>query len=401
MILAIFLVSLLAVSAVSAADNTTKNIDVEKTDEILSVDENQLILRENNDKGTFTDLANEIANAGSQLNLDKNYHFTENDSEEYKYGIKIEKSIVINGNGHTIDGQYQAAIFDISGSNVILNNISFMHFSSDNMGSAVHWSGANGILANSSFYYGSSNVGGAVFWSGANGILANSSFLDTYAGSFGGAVYWSGADGVLANSSFENINSNGYSGGAIDWGGARGTLSNCSFVRCYIRGVSEWDSGGAIIWDGAYGTLSNSNFINCSSRYYGGSIDWRGKYGYLYGCNFMNSEVIYRDGGAVRWSGQNGVVYNSTFTNNKANRYGGGIYFESADCSLVTSNFEGNYAPDGSDWYNQTQLNVINETPLTTNLPTIINIPQNTITFEIIIFFIDFFIKYYNLLRNI
>ncbi|WP_407413039.1 hypothetical protein [Methanobrevibacter sp.] len=63
MILTIILVSVLAVSAVSAVDNDTSDV--------VSVEENQVILSENNDDGTFDDLQSEINNAtqGSVLNL--------------------------------------------------------------------------------------------------------------------------------------------------------------------------------------------------------------------------------------------------------------------------------------------------------------------------------------------
>ena len=77
-ILLIFLVVLLSVSTVSAADNATSNIaSVEKTtDEIVSVEENQVILSENNESGTFADLQSEINNApeGSVLNLTRDYN---------------------------------------------------------------------------------------------------------------------------------------------------------------------------------------------------------------------------------------------------------------------------------------------------------------------------------------
>ena len=54
MILTILFVSLLAISAVSAAENTTDDIVgvEETTDEVVSVEENQEILKEN-EPGTF------------------------------------------------------------------------------------------------------------------------------------------------------------------------------------------------------------------------------------------------------------------------------------------------------------------------------------------------------------
>ena len=114
--LAILFVGLLTISAVSAEDNITS----EETDDIASI-ENQEILKETND-GTFTDLANEIANATDELTLNRNYIYSDGDTEEF---ITIDKSIAINGNGHAIDGNNKNGAFLISGSNIVLNNIIF------------------------------------------------------------------------------------------------------------------------------------------------------------------------------------------------------------------------------------------------------------------------------------
>lgn len=83
--LAIFLVSLLAVSAVSAADNATKEIVsveettldvVKETDDVDSAgDDNQVISAIESNVGTFNDLVNEInvVEEGGILNLTKDY----------------------------------------------------------------------------------------------------------------------------------------------------------------------------------------------------------------------------------------------------------------------------------------------------------------------------------------
>ena len=176
MILAIFLVSLLAVSAVSAADNATEDIvGVEKTtDEVVSVNENQTISEDDvlrDSPGTFTDLANEIANAKNTLNLNRNYVYTDSDaSAGYWDGITIDKSIKINGNGHTITAKDNAGEFKITASNVVLNNINFRGFNWNYPGAAICWSGENGVLSNCNFM--NCSIGpGAGFYSGGNSGL--------------------------------------------------------------------------------------------------------------------------------------------------------------------------------------------------------------------------------------
>ena len=114
MMLAILLAGLLAVSAVGAADNATGDIaDTEITaDEAVVIEENQEILSEDDDYGTFSDLANLINDADINLTLAKNYRFTDTDSK-YVNGIEIRKGINIFGNGATIDGSNQARIFNV------------------------------------------------------------------------------------------------------------------------------------------------------------------------------------------------------------------------------------------------------------------------------------------------
>ena len=85
MILAIFLVSLLAISAVNAADNATSDVvSVEETtDKVVSVEENQVIEQTDEgvigevDNGTFKALRYKIDNAisGSTLILENDYAF--------------------------------------------------------------------------------------------------------------------------------------------------------------------------------------------------------------------------------------------------------------------------------------------------------------------------------------
>ena len=83
MMLAIFLVSLLAVSAVSAAENATEDIiaDVASEDVVSVENNNQTIEQTENeeistaDDGTFTALQNKINNAesGSTITLENDY----------------------------------------------------------------------------------------------------------------------------------------------------------------------------------------------------------------------------------------------------------------------------------------------------------------------------------------
>ena len=108
------------VSSVSAADDLNQTID----EDVFIVGE-----------GTFSELQEIISNAqsGSTVNLDKDYVYDEDNGFE---GIIISnKEIIINGNGHTLDGNHTTRIFDIlNQANVVLNDISFVNGKSDEGG---------------------------------------------------------------------------------------------------------------------------------------------------------------------------------------------------------------------------------------------------------------------------
>ena len=335
MLLVILLVSLLAVSTVSAAENVTDDIvSVEETtDEAVSVEVNQIILKENN-AGTFTDLANEIANATSELNLTRDYAYDEDSDRDYKDGIGIDKSITVNGNGFTIDGNKLAKSFKVNSNNVLLININFINNVGTN-GASVYWEGNNGSIVNCSFVNCSSGYGGAVNWRGPDGYLADSIFIGNSASNRGGAVYWVDVGGIISDCSFIN-NFAGEYGGAVSWYHNDGYLANSVFVNC---SAGLW--GGAIHWLGSDGVLDNCSFVNSSATEYGGAVVWFGSDGILANCSFVNSSSNF-SAGAVYLASVNGVLDNCSFVNSSATEYGGAVSWYNGggalfDCSFVNS----------------------------------------------------------------
>lgn len=134
-ILLILVVSLLSVSAVSAADNVTDDIVSvdDATDEIQAVENVDWVNTEiNNDTGTFDDLSSEInaVGEGGVLNLSKDYKFVKGSSD----GIVINKTITINGNNHKIDGNNKSRIFLTFDGNITLNNLILVNGHADKGG---------------------------------------------------------------------------------------------------------------------------------------------------------------------------------------------------------------------------------------------------------------------------
>ena len=92
-IMIFILILIMSVSAVCASDISTDNQIIETSQkEVYATSE-----------ASFTNLTDEIENAGTSLTLTKDYTF--NNATDNNLGILISKNnFILNGNGHTIDG---------------------------------------------------------------------------------------------------------------------------------------------------------------------------------------------------------------------------------------------------------------------------------------------------------
>ena len=321
--------------------------------------------------GTFTDLAKEIANSKGELNLTRNYAYSDGDSD-YKNGIGIDEQIIINGNGFAIDGKNKAGFFTINNDKVVLKNIRFTNgCAPDAETSPVSWYGSYGTLENCSFIRCNSSQGGAVYWSGYGGDVINCSFkgccgddggavywygsygeltgsdFDDCSAESGGAVYWMRDCGVLADCSFRNCSAlNGYScGGAVylSINAVSGVVTGCSFTECYAS-----SDGGAIYWYAQDGTLTNSNFSGCSALEQGGAVYWSKDNGSLTDCSFCNCIVSnkYSHGGAVCWNGRKGNLSDCQFLDCSAVEEGGSVYWHGYEGVLCNCAFVKSFTSD-------------------------------------------------------
>ena len=106
-IMIVLLILIMTVGAVCAAENSTEN-DI--STEILQNSQNEVYTTS---EASFTNLTDEIENAGTTLDLTKDYAF--NNETDNNTGILISKdNFVLNGNGHTIDAKNQSRIFNVT-----------------------------------------------------------------------------------------------------------------------------------------------------------------------------------------------------------------------------------------------------------------------------------------------
>ncbi|MBQ6139412.1 MAG: hypothetical protein IJI80_07035, partial [Methanobrevibacter sp.] len=201
--LIIFLFSIASVSANEIDDGTftvedngiiavEDGISVGNMDGILteSIEEN-VIEADSEDDGTFSALQKKINDAeeGAVITLDKDYAYDEDFS---KRGIRINKNLTINGNGHTLDGLSQSRIFLvryglIDNNYVVLNNIKFANGNTDLYGGAIFNYG-NLTVNNCVFTNNYAKYCGGAINSVGHLNLKNSNFTKNTAGGDGGAV---------------------------------------------------------------------------------------------------------------------------------------------------------------------------------------------------------------------
>ena len=84
----------------------------------------------------------------TNLTLDKDYVFYPDYDANFSEGIVINDTVLIDGNGHRIDGANQARIFNITGNGVTLKNIILVNGYAAN-GSAIYSTGDSGKIFNS------------------------------------------------------------------------------------------------------------------------------------------------------------------------------------------------------------------------------------------------------------
>ena len=292
---------------------------------------------------TLTDLKNLIDAAGPTLTLTDDFTYSTGDSNH----ITIDKTITIDGAGHTIDCRKEEMTFIIESGNVILKNIKFANGNGyiTYMSGVINWRGANGIVSDCSFENCSANdvfesntwynlVGGAIAWNAGNGTISGCNFTNCSAGS-GGAIQ--GEKINVDNCKFIDCSSQS-AGGAIDSGGQNTVFANCSFINCSAEG-----SGGAIYLHGKDSTISGCSFTNCSALGEGGAIELMANNEKVYDCTFDNCSANYKGGGAIYDGGDSIDIYNSTFINCAMQNTGNALYFYGSYGQVRNSKFKSTF----------------------------------------------------------
>ena len=356
---------------------------------------------------SFAELEEAIRDStANYLNLYDDYEF--NNETDGSDGIVINKSnFVINGNGHTIDGNNQSRLFAISGNNITLNdlilingyyrncagmrvvgstltlnNVTFINNHGDNQGGAIGLDTSTLICNNTKFidsyaedgpailvmesevklynsYITSKNSvkGSQIYLTpGTEAYIENTTFANI-ASSYAPALNIRQSKASIVNSKFINLTANITAGAIATKTGGELYIENCEFEN-----VTSSKNGGAIFVDitgstGATGnvTIIGSKFKDTYSEFGGAYVQLGGDF-VLKNTEFINSQAKY-NGGAVYVSYTNTEIDNCTFDSNGVSiiegypTYGGAIYCDMSTLNITDSKFFNNLASAGSAIY--------------------------------------------------
>ncbi len=95
-------------------------------------------IEEPQDGLTYTYLDKLLQFGSDKITFDEDIYLSNSEEDEFKNGIKIRTNdLTIDGNGHTIDARGKGRIFNITGENITLTNITFKNGSHKGFGGAI------------------------------------------------------------------------------------------------------------------------------------------------------------------------------------------------------------------------------------------------------------------------
>ena len=389
--LIIFVTSLIAISAVSAADNDSSELQRDVGGDNIVVTSNQNVKFTStsegklNTTGSFTDLQDDINGAGDTLEITKDYR-----NDNYTDRITIFKdNFVINGNNHTIDGNGHR-IFLTQGSNITINDLTIINAFGNLVSGAAIYNYGDVVLNNVTFVNNIASNAAAIFNSGGVMELHDAVFINNSA-YYGGAI--GNSNGVMELHDAVFINNSAYCGSAIfnrdgslfisntffssgisdKWGQIFSMDSNIRIDNSTFLNITS-DYSPALYIYSSNCSIFNSRFVNLTAEISAGAIFIKeGGNHYIVGCEFVNTSssrnagaididisgsfesignvtilgTLFRDtysdfGGALIQLGGNLYVNNSYFINNGATYKGGSVYISFVGAEIENCTFDSN-----------------------------------------------------------
>ena len=316
---------------------------------------------------TFTDLQNAIGLVRGTLTLDSDIAMTDDEAANFKDGVVINKNIVIDGKGHTIDARDLGRIFSIGeGFTVTLTNATLINGKADK-GGAIYNDGSLTLSDVKLSDNAADSYGGAVFNNGhlvvSDSVFDSNDIVNRGSASvdYGGAAIYNWYDGVLtvSGSNFINNIKNYKNGDRLV--GAIATIGDTTISDSYfVNNTGRW--GGAISTAGYLLAGDDVNTLTVSGSTFKENGGLYGAGIFVAGSDFTVSDCVFdkntafgkgnmtpnnNNGAAivVTDTGKDitGAITGSNFTNNKA-QYGGAIYICEGNIAISDSLFVNNSA---------------------------------------------------------
>ena len=316
---------------------------------------------------TFTDLQNAIDLVDGILTLDSDIAMTDDEAAGFVNGVAINKDIVIDGKGHTIDAKNLGRIFSIGeGFTVTLTNATLINGKATE-GGAIYNDGSLTLSDVKLSDNAADSYGGAVFNNGelvvSDSVFDSNDIVNRGSASvdYGGAAIYNWYDGVLtvSGSNFTNNIKNYKNGDRLV--GAVATIGDATISdSCFVNNAGRW--GGAISASGYLIAGDDVNTLTVSGSTFKENGGLYGAGIFVAGSDFTVSDCVFdkntafgkgdmtpnnNNGAAivVTDTGKDitGAITGSNFTNNKA-QYGGAIYICEGNIAISDSLFENNSA---------------------------------------------------------
>ena len=320
------------------------------------VDVNETEKQFNLSISSLTDLAN-LIKTSSEIKLEKDYAYN---GSEIKDGIVIDKNIVIDGDGHSIDGGKLARIFNITAENVILKNLKLINGYVDNdYGGAILSTCNNLTLINCSFINNFAYYGGAVSTTG-DITLTGCELKDNLA--VEGTVYSDGGYATLKDSDFSGNHAILY-GGAVSLKNCYEVIENCTFTD------NTAYEGAGIYSKKSEGYIKDSIFERNTAEVQGGAMHLNSAIDIencIFTKNIVNSNIHPQEGGgAIFLNASGATIKKSSFTDNSGNLYGGAVFLIMGDVTIEDSTFTNNhltpnYSNHGGAIHSNGNVNIMN-----------------------------------------
>ena len=316
---------------------------------------------------TFTDLQNAIDLVDGILTLDSDIAMTDDEAAGFVNGVAINKDIVIDGKGHTIDAKNLGRIFSIGeGFTVTLTNATLINGKADK-GGAIYNDGSLTLSDVKLSDNAADSYGGAVFNNGelvvSDSVFDSNDIVNRGSASvdYGGAAIYNWYDGVLtvSGSNFTNNIKNYKNGDRLV--GAVATIGDATISdSCFVNNAGRW--GGAISASGYLIAGDDVNTLTVSGSTFKENGGLYGAGIFVAGSDFTVSDCVFdkntafgkgdmtpnnNNGAAIEVTDTNkaiaGIITGSNFTNNKA-QYGGAIDICEGNIKITDSIFVNNSA---------------------------------------------------------